>query len=54
MLTDPECLYCEKHDANYNSVTDEWIEDTCESLACEYCVGRPAKPSEVNRVPRRP
>lgn len=39
--------YNEKHDANYDTKKDMWIDENCRSEYCEYCTERPSKPSEV-------
>ena len=53
-LQDPTTEYCDVHDTYYNPVLDEWLESTCSDSTCVYCVGRPAKPSEVVRNVRKP
>jgi hypothetical protein len=42
--------YSEKFDAYYDDETDEWLESKCDDPTCEYCVGRPEKPSEENNA----
>lgn len=37
----------DKHDAYYCPKCDEWAEGNCGEPNCEYCVGRPNKPSEA-------
>ena len=37
--------YSERYDARYNVETDEWIESQCSDPDCEYCLGRPERPS---------
>ena len=44
---DQETLYCEKYDAMYNPITDEWLEGKCDAPKCEFCAERPNRPSEV-------
>lgn len=39
--------YSKKHDAWFCPHCDMWIEKACADETCEYCVGRPDKPSEV-------
>ena len=39
--------YCEKHDAYYDDRKDIWLEARCDDINCEFCNGRPNKPSEV-------
>ena len=39
--------YFEEYDAYYNFKTDTWSEEKCNDKTCEYCKGRPNKPSEV-------
>lgn len=36
-----------KHDGEYCPECDVWLVGTCSDPECEYCVGRPEKPSEV-------
>ena len=48
-LQDPATEYCDTHDAYYNAVLDEWLESACGDPTCEYCVGRPERPSLVVR-----
>lgn len=50
----PQCDWCggnternEKHDAHYCKTCDKWLEEVCGDSTCEFCVGRPKKPSEV-------
>lgn len=38
-------LYNDEHDAEYCYACDEWQEDTCDDLTCNYCSTRPEKPS---------
>ena len=45
----PTTEYCEVHDATYDPALDEWLDGTCSDPNCEYCVGRPEKPSLVVR-----
>lgn len=40
--------YCQKHDAYYYKEQDVWIEPACSDPSCEFCVGRPVKPSFVD------
>lgn len=48
----PKCnmgrSYCKEHDAYFCSTCDEWLEDACRDPSCEFCPGRPDKPSQVN------
>ena len=39
--------YNERHDAYYCVKCDEWLDKACDAADCFYCVGRPAKPSQV-------
>jgi len=37
--------YNDAHDAWYDDEKDEWITEGCDSPGCEYCEGRPHRPS---------
>ena len=39
--------YCPRFDAYYCERCDVWKEDRCSDPDCEFCKGRPEKPSEV-------
>jgi len=41
--------YCEKHDAYYDFVRDEWLEPKCGWYRCGFCKNRPDKPSQVKK-----
>lgn len=46
-------LYCEEFgfDARFCVHCDVWLESNCGDSGCEFCGGRPSRPSEVtNRV----
>lgn len=50
----PKCTSCggnternEKHDAYHCKACDQWSEKVCSDSTCEFCAGRPEKPSEV-------
>ena len=38
--------YNGQYDAHYDDEKDEWLEDKCDDLDCEFCKDRPTKPSE--------
>jgi hypothetical protein len=35
--------YDNKYDAYYHKITNEWLEDGCGEIYCEFCGKRPAK-----------
>jgi len=39
--------YSGTYDAHYCETCDIWVQDICEDSDCEFCVGRPDKPSQV-------
>lgn len=39
--------FCSEYDAWYDASTDEWLESMCDDPECEFCSGRPARPSDV-------
>jgi hypothetical protein len=50
----PRCARCnalcsrnERHDAYFCAACDEWLESVCDDADCEFCAGRPEKPSQV-------
>lgn len=43
------CTRSAKHDAYYCALCDEWAERQCVCVDCEFCAGRPEKPSEVEK-----
>ena len=53
--TCPDCgaprLYDEMSDAHYCETCDKWLEEKCGDEECEYCWGRPPRPSDCQRVP---
>ncbi|KXH80092.1 hypothetical protein AU377_10175 [Sporosarcina sp. HYO08] len=38
--------YHDEYDSLYCKVCDEWREESCSDPTCEYCLGRPEKPSK--------
>jgi len=47
------CHYCEhelsyskEHDAKYCRICDIWVEIECGDPDCNFCIGRPEKPSD--------
>lgn len=56
----PQCPRCGEdgvrdveHDAYYCRGCDEWLEPGCNDIDCEFCVGRPDRPSEANERRKR-
>lgn len=45
----PNAEYCEKHDAFFDKEKDIWLEKQCNDKECEFCVGRPVRPSFVGK-----
>ena len=41
-----EIQYNEQHDAHYCELCNKWLEEACGDEECEYCWGRPRKPSQ--------
>jgi hypothetical protein len=41
--------YITKYDAHYCTACDKWLVATCGDPECEYCAGRPEKPSEAEK-----
>lgn len=41
----------EKHDVYACAECDVWLEEICEDPYCEFCSGRPDKPSEAPKEP---
>ncbi len=37
----------EKHDAYFCAACDAWGEEKCSDPECEFCAGRPERPSQV-------
>ncbi len=37
----------DSYDASYCAECNEWREETCADLECEYCKNRPAKPTDL-------
>lgn len=37
----------EKHDAYFCAACDSWREKKCSDPECEFCAGRPERPSQV-------
>jgi hypothetical protein len=55
-LTDKMCCqeakqYSEEYDCFYCSTCDKWLEEKCGDEECDYCWGRPPKPSDHQPVP---
>lgn len=46
-------LYSWKHDAFFCPGCDVWTENVCKNPGCEYCAGRPERPSQALKVPGR-
>lgn len=42
-----EYIHNEKHDAYYCGGCNKWLEKVCNEPDCDYCKGRPDKPSEA-------
>lgn len=42
--------YSEKYDANYDELTNEWLEKKCSDPECEYCAGRPDRPLDKTEI----
>lgn len=41
-------LYSARYDALYDKLRDQWLESKCsDECRCEYCYGRPDKPSQA-------
>jgi hypothetical protein len=47
-----EVLYCDFRDARYCPSCDNWTEQACDDPECDYCPGRPLKPSECGNSER--
>lgn len=43
------CRYDERYDAYYCVACDDWRSPNCDEVGCFYCVGRPAKPSQLTK-----
>lgn len=43
--------YNELHDTYFCRACNKWLEETCGDEECEYCWGRPPKPSDCQPVP---
>lgn len=47
----PQCgrrsKFCLRHDAYYCPLCDVWLEPVCGSKRCEFCNGRPQRPSQA-------
>lgn len=45
-----KCGTEQKYNANYDSyyceLCNKWLEEKCNDPECEYCIGRPDKPSK--------
>ena len=41
--------YNEKYDAYYDADSDEWLEGACSDPDCEFCPGRPERPSQAEQ-----
>lgn len=48
-MSNHECKieYNEKFDSDFCAVCDEWKNKLCSDENCEFCQGRPSKPSEL-------
>jgi hypothetical protein len=44
-------LYSEEYDCFYCSTCDKWLEEKCGDEECDYCWGRPPKPSDHQPIP---
>ena len=44
------CKYDEHYDAHYCESCNLWLEEKCGDEECEYCWGRPPKPSDLQQV----
>lgn len=33
--------YSEKHNADYDTLSGQWVEEVCGEEDCEFCIGRP-------------
>ena len=42
-----ESDYSRRYDAYYCSHCDLWLEEACTSPCCEFCAGRPERPSQI-------
>jgi hypothetical protein len=42
-----EKRYDPVHDAIYCELCNKWLEEKCDDSGCEYCAGRPEKPSST-------
>ena len=42
--------YSEKYDCFYCATCDKWLEEKCGDEECEYCWGRPPKPSDCQSI----
>jgi hypothetical protein len=40
--------YSEEYDAYYCYYCNNWLEDQCDDLTCEFCIKRPLTPKEKN------
>jgi len=53
----PVCKDCmgdgernEKYDAYFCKKCDRWLETGCDDKECEFCPGRPNKPSQIESL----
>ncbi len=44
-------LLIERYDAYACIECDRWLESECDDQACAFCAMRPAKPSDISKVP---
>ena len=42
--------YSEEHDCFYCKPCNKWLEEKCDDEECEYCRGRPPRPSDCEPV----
>lgn len=42
-----EIQYSEKYDTYFCELCNTWLESKCDDPECDYCVNRPAKPSQI-------
>lgn len=49
MKTNHECVieFNVEFDSNFCAICDEWKSAICSDEDCEFCQGRPSKPSEI-------
>ncbi len=45
-----ERQYNYTHDTYFCSTCNKWLEETCDDEECEFCWGRPPKPSDYQPV----